>query len=436
MQAVGEDPNGLRQQDKAAEQRQAQVRESIEDLSADLARVVLELENTRAQVPAAEAALQRARQAEDLAVREADMVGRQLQDARDEQAVISEKVRVGQEAAEQARTSLAELARRAYRGEATASELAAVMQPARLSDQARDTALLSAAQRAQSRVFARLQEQASAGRSARLRLESVQERVAQLKAEADQRAREAAAARQEAVLQRDRLDELLASQTEQEAVMASKVTQAESEEAQIQAERDAIARELDAIAEQQRNAAAAAAAAEAAAAAAGPPQAVPAPMPAPAPAAPPADAPAAPLAGAGAGAMFGNPTATTPMYVTSEYGNRLHPILKIMRLHAGIDLRAYCGTPIYAARDGLVRWAQWRNGFGNQVMLDHGLVEGRLLATSYNHLTSWVVGGGQQVRKGQLVGYSGNTGLSGACHLHFEVYRDGTTVNPRPLLGM
>ncbi len=115
---------------------------------------------------------------------------------------------------------------------------------------------------------------------------------------------------------------------------------------------------------------------------------------------------------------------------------RLHPTLGYVRLHAGIDLRTYCGTPVYAGKAGTVQWAKMRGGFGNQVMVDHGYVGGNSLMSSYNHLTRFVVGAGQHVERGQLVGYSGNTGTSAACHLHFEVYVNGTTTNPRPLLGL
>lgn len=121
--------------------------------------------------------------------------------------------------------------------------------------------------------------------------------------------------------------------------------------------------------------------------------------------------------------------------MTSSYGMRLHPILGYYRLHAGTDLRAYCGTPIMAAGPGTVVHAQWRNGFGNQVLINHGTVGGSNLMTSYNHLTRFAVSSGQAVNKGDVIGYSGNTGLSGACHLHFEVYVNGSTIDPMSVLG-
>ena len=94
-----------------------------------------------------------------------------------------------------------------------------------------------------------------------------------------------------------------------------------------------------------------------------------------------------------------------------------------------------CGTPIYAAAEGKVLWAKYLNGFGNQVMVDHGYVKGNSLMTSYNHLSKFAVHSGQYVSRGQVVGYSGNEGLSLGCHLHFEVYVNGHTVNPMSILG-
>ncbi|MEJ7630840.1 MAG: M23 family metallopeptidase, partial [Nocardioidaceae bacterium] len=128
------------------------------------------------------------------------------------------------------------------------------------------------------------------------------------------------------------------------------------------------------------------------------------------------------------GGFLGWPVTNT--YVTSPYGMRLHPILHIWKLHDGTDFHAVCGTPVYAAADGRVMSEYYSTGYGNQLVIDHGLVNGVSLATSYNHLTSFVVGTGQQVSRGQIIAYSGTTGYSTGCHLHFMVYVNGATVDP------
>ena len=116
--------------------------------------------------------------------------------------------------------------------------------------------------------------------------------------------------------------------------------------------------------------------------------------------------------------------------ITSPFGYRYHPILHYWRLHDGMDFGVACGTPLYAGRSGQVVGAYYGSGYGNRVIIDHGWLDGASMSTSYNHMTSFVVHGGQQVSRGQLIGYSGTTGMSTGCHLHFMVYRNGTPVNP------
>jgi murein DD-endopeptidase MepM/ murein hydrolase activator NlpD len=120
----------------------------------------------------------------------------------------------------------------------------------------------------------------------------------------------------------------------------------------------------------------------------------------------------------------------TNTYITSPYGMRMHPILHVYKLHDGTDFHAPCGTPVYAAADGTVLEEYYNTGYGNRVILNHGYVRGVSLMTSYNHLTSFVARTGEHVSRGQLIAYSGTTGYSTACHLHFMVYVNGNTVDP------
>ncbi|MGO4662896.1 M23 family metallopeptidase [Terrabacter sp. 2TAF16] len=119
---------------------------------------------------------------------------------------------------------------------------------------------------------------------------------------------------------------------------------------------------------------------------------------------------------------------------TSGFGMRWHPVLQKWMLHDGLDWGIACGTPVYAAAPGDIIRAGWRaSGWGNQILIDHGIHRGVDLVTSYNHLSSIVKFGGS-VNRGQLIGYSGTTGYSTGCHLHFGTYEDGTPVNPRKWL--
>ncbi len=136
-------------------------------------------------------------------------------------------------------------------------------------------------------------------------------------------------------------------------------------------------------------------------------------------------APPAPVDDSGILAYPGESTS-----VTSLYGMRLHPILKVTKLHDGLDLAAACGSEVYAAADGRVLDAYFNSGYGNRIIIDHGYVAGVSLATSYNHMNSLLVRPGEPVTKGQLIGYAGTTGYSTGCHMHFMVYVNGATVDP------
>ena len=119
--------------------------------------------------------------------------------------------------------------------------------------------------------------------------------------------------------------------------------------------------------------------------------------------------------------------APVPGSISSHYGMRRHPILGYRRMHGGTDFRAAWGTPIVAVADARVSQAGWRGGFGRFVRLEHG--EG--LATGYAHMSSIAVSPGQAVRRGEVIGFVGSTGLSTGPHLHYEMYRHGARIDPR-----
>ncbi len=122
-------------------------------------------------------------------------------------------------------------------------------------------------------------------------------------------------------------------------------------------------------------------------------------------------------------------------YITSPYGMRLHPVYHRWTLHDGTDFGAPCGTPVYAAAKGTVLAVYYNAGYGNRVILDNGYHHGTGLGTAYNHLSAFAVEEGDKVKRGDVVGYVGNTGYSTGCHLHFMVFENGATVNPMGWLG-
>jgi murein DD-endopeptidase MepM/ murein hydrolase activator NlpD len=113
--------------------------------------------------------------------------------------------------------------------------------------------------------------------------------------------------------------------------------------------------------------------------------------------------------------------------LASGFGPRVHPVYKVKKMHNGIDFAAEIGTPIYATADGKVLKVDVKfSGYGKMVEIDHGFG----YHSRYAHMHGFAVREGQNVKRGDLIGYVGNTGLSTAPHLHYEVIINGVQVNP------
>jgi murein DD-endopeptidase MepM/ murein hydrolase activator NlpD len=113
--------------------------------------------------------------------------------------------------------------------------------------------------------------------------------------------------------------------------------------------------------------------------------------------------------------------------IASGFGYRIDPIYKDRRLHAGLDFTAASGTPIYATADGVVRDAGFNTGgYGNRVLINHGFG----YETTYSHMYKVKARVGERVKRGEVIGYIGNTGKSTGPHLHYEVHRNGVAVDP------
>ena len=113
--------------------------------------------------------------------------------------------------------------------------------------------------------------------------------------------------------------------------------------------------------------------------------------------------------------------------IASGFGHRIHPIYKIPKMHSGIDFSAPVGTPVYATGDGLVQAVtSSERGLGNQIIIDHGFG----YTTLYACMDELQVRRGEQVKRGDQIGTVGDTGLSVAPHLHYEVHLNGEPMNP------
>ena len=112
--------------------------------------------------------------------------------------------------------------------------------------------------------------------------------------------------------------------------------------------------------------------------------------------------------------------------VTSPFGVRVHPVTGRIKKHAGVDFQAPVGTPVRAAAGGVVVRASPYSGYGRYINIKHS----SSINTAYAHLSRIVVRNGQHVAQGQIIGYTGNTGVTTGCHLHYEVHKNGVPINP------
>lgn len=111
--------------------------------------------------------------------------------------------------------------------------------------------------------------------------------------------------------------------------------------------------------------------------------------------------------------------------ISSPYGVRVHPVLRTVKMHTGIDYAAASGTPIKAPADGTVTFKGWKGGYGNTITLQHS----NGVETLYGHMSAFAPVSGS-VRAGDIIGYVGSTGRSTGPHLHYEARLNGQPVNP------
>jgi murein DD-endopeptidase MepM/ murein hydrolase activator NlpD len=373
------------------------VESELEDTDAEIVKTNTKIEALEAKLPSLRKQLDAANERLNAAKVQQKIVADKLKAAIAQDEDITAQIAADDVRIEELTITLGALAREQYMGEGTSDSLAIVFGAQSTTDFVQRFAAQHSAARVQSNALDEIEEIAATNRNRGARQEAVREYIAELKVQADALVAEANEAQKLAEEKKKAVDAALSELDALKAKLAAQRTEALAKQRALEKQQEKVRDQLlelvrKKLAEES--------------------QGSPTPI--------------------GKG-YLSFPTAVP--YVTSSYGMRYHPVLHYWRLHAGTDFRAYCGTKIYSAAEGRVEWAQSVGGFGKQVMVDHGMVSGNSLYTSYNHLSSFAVGSGQYVTRGQLLGYSGSTGTSTACHLHFEVYVNGKTVDPMSILG-
>jgi len=387
--------------------RKRKVDRSIQDLRKDLGETSRELREavealTRAErkLPPARARVARVR-GQLLAAQARDrLLGEQLQVATAEVARAEAQIEATLQDIAASEVLIGRIARSSYQ-DGSLAELAVVLEAESADDFATRLVLVQNALRSEGNVLGDLAEARADLAAERATLEAKRRQLAAMKREQEALVERIQALEAEAIEARDAVQALI---TERETAVAAVEREKKAEEerlARMQAESARLGRILAERARQARLAAARA-------------------------------------RSAGRVTAGGSGTMSWPVYgpITSPYGMRVHPVTGVYKLHDGLDIAVPCGTPVRAAASGVVVRAALMEGFGNQIVIDNGVMRGAGVGTAYNHMMSFTKGPGDRVSRGEVIGYSGGAigmygaGYSTGCHLHFGVYVNGSTTDP------
>ncbi|WP_425425029.1 peptidoglycan DD-metalloendopeptidase family protein [Arthrobacter subterraneus] len=460
----------------ALEQQIEEVQQSIEYLDSDIAETIAQLKVYQGQLPGAQQSLADAQGRVEAATAEVNALAQRVQLAQETKNKITEQLKQDEAEMAETREVIGQIATQAYKSGGVPTGLS-MMLGSKGSDGFASMELVQQALRNQNSALERLAQQNATNVNSQARLVAVEEEIVDLKSKADAALAAEQVARDEAAAEKAKVDKLISDTSKlsdklqkQKPVIEAKLAKVEEahqqvvvdiaerqrrlieearkrEEARLKAEAEERARienERRAAAAAEANRRAAAEAAEANRRAAQAAAEANRPKPAPVVPAPIVPEPVAPVIvppPASSPSAFGL-RAPVSGPITSGYGWRPTPLGTIDfngsggYTHTGIDYGVNCGTPLYAPAAGEVWYADSNAlpGAGNRIVLNHGVVGGNALATNFYHLASYVVGPGQRVSAGQLIGYTGTTGNSNGCHLHFETVLNGSLVDPMGLM--
>ncbi|HYO18775.1 MAG TPA: M23 family metallopeptidase [Dermatophilaceae bacterium] len=397
------DPGGDK---KALDAHIARLRTALDGTSQKLAQASARLQRTKAALPGARRAMAAAVSAQDVADRRNEAVATALALAEANADKIRDALAQNARDTQKVQDELGNLARDEYQ-QGGVSGLSIALEATSPADFTNRMIMMDTVMRIRGQRLRGLDTVRAQGQAAQAHLVAVRQQVSGLKVQAEAALAQATAARKAAADAKSRLDLMYADQIRDTATVSAERASEIASIKKMQAQSDLLTRQLAARARAAREAAGRGSRQSA--------------------------SNSAQLRSAQPGSGTGFLSYPSNGGVSSEFGMRFHPVLRISRLHAGIDFAASCGSPVYAAAPGTVIMTTpvgQSGGYGNRLVIDHGIQRGVDLTTTYNHLTSFAVTSGR-VARGQVVAYSGTTGLSTGCHLHFETREDGTPVNPR-----
>lgn len=441
----------LNEQAAALEKQAQDVAMSLEFVDSGIAKSASDLVLYQGQLPGAQAALVDAQNRVSAATGEVASLTSRIDLAQQSKDQITAQIAADGEKASETKAMIGQIAAQSYKAGGLPVNLTLILGAASPSDLAGSIDLAEQALRSQTAALEALTAQKATNENAQARLVAVEAEIKELKAQADVALAAEQVARDAAAAQKATVDKLISDSATLNAQLEAEKPRIQAQLQKVETQRTSVANQIAEIQRKELEAAAAAAKAEAervareqaaaeaeaarAAQSGGGGGYVPEPY-VPAPYVPPAP---------GNVSAFGlQKPFPAHIPVTSPFvRNRPVPAGTAdfngtgYYDHTGIDYGAPCGTPIYAPADGNVIIAGQTNvvfGGGNVLYISHGVMQGNALMTVFYHNASVIVGAGQNVKQGQLVAYSGNTGNSTGCHAHFETWLNGSPVDPAGLL--
>lgn len=401
--------------DKIAEraevdQQLEDLRIELNDVNDDLADTYLALAETELLIPQAQQDLEDARVALGEAQEEDRKVGERLTEAEEEERRLSGEVETGQEEVDRSDDELATVALSAYKGGGMPSPSSVYVGNSSPQDAVDRSMNYRITMASQGTRLDTLRTDQSVTENSAERLSAVREEIKQLKIDAEEALERTRVAEEEATEAKNELDALYETQKTQRDDLEAKKTKYEGDQKSLETRSSTLDDEIEELAKQEREREEKLKAQQQQKSSGG-------------------SAPVAGSANTGGGWVY-----PVNARLNSNFGWRVHPIYGTKKLHAGVDFPVACGVPVGAAHSGRVIARTHNSGAGNKLIVSHGIMNGRLVTTSYHHLQGFAKPVGAQVSAGETVGYVGTTGSSTGCHLHFETHEDGNAVNPAKFL--
>lgn len=392
--------------EKAASDKAAQLRASLEDVSADLANSVIALENAKDAQQSAQDAYDEAVRVQASAAREQAQAQDQLEVATAQLKQVEKALATSQEKESENLSNIGKVARETYTNPSlggTFEFFISNKNSGDLSTYARNAQL---AAQMQSDSLKSVQNQIVGQKNSQAEQRELTSQVRKLKAQADAALQAADGAKADKQTKLEELNQTLDEKKNHEAELESKKGEISKQLEEAEKEQQAARERIEQIDAQNRRSQAGGSASSGNAGSGS--------------------------AGFTTGGIFQAPIKGA-LYLTSPFGYRIHPVTGQRRLHMGADIAAGCGLPQYAAANGTVVSTRYEGTGGNTVTINHGMLGGSSWISVYRHMTQFATSPGAQVSKGQLIGYTGATGRVTGCHVHFELWKNGSVINPIPL---